>query len=95
MKNQLLIVSLIFIASVIFAQSSAIKEHQEITGPFNKPQDVTKKCLECHAEVGDEILASRHWNWEEAHGNVPEGKVNLGKKNLINNFCSAFVSAHL
>ncbi|MDA3861934.1 MAG: tetrathionate reductase family octaheme c-type cytochrome, partial [Melioribacteraceae bacterium] len=93
MKKSFLFVTLLFTVSLLFAQDAKVNEHKEnLTGPFNSPQEVTKACLECHEEAGDQIIASRHWNWAEAPGSVPEGKVNLGKKNLINNFCIAVSS---
>jgi len=93
MKKSFLLVTLLFTASLLFAQETEVNDHKEnVTGPFNSPQEVTKACLECHEEAGAEIIASRHWNWAEAPGNVPEGKVNLGKKNIINNFCIAVPS---
>ncbi len=94
MKKLFLLVMLLFTVSLLFAQKAELEDHKEnIEGPFNSPQEVTKACLECHEEVGAEITASRHWNWSEAHGTaIPEGKVNLGKKNIINNFCIAVPS---
>lgn len=93
MKKPFLLLTLLFTVSVLFAQKTEVNEHKEnLTGPFSSPQEVTKACLECHEEVGDEIIATRHWNWAEAPGSVEEGKVNLGKKNIINNFCIAVPS---
>ncbi len=67
--------------------------HSEITGPFHTPQEVTKKCLECHEEIGDEILKTQHWNWlgEKVikRGNK---EIRVGKKNLINSFCVSIAS---
>ncbi len=94
MKKSFLLVTLLFTISLLFAQEAEVNEHKEnLTGPFSSPQEVTKACLECHEEVGAEIIASRHWNWAEAHGaTIPAGKTNLGKKNIINNFCIAVPS---
>ncbi len=64
-----------------------VKEHQEIKGPFNKPQDVTKKCLECHDEAGEHILKTQHWNWKSLRA-VKNGE-KIGKANVFNNFCIA------
>ena len=89
----LVLIGILFATSSLFAQDAKVNDHKEnLTGPFNSPQEVTKACLECHEEAGDEIIASRHWNWAEAEGSVPAGKVNLGKKNIINNFCIAVPS---
>ena len=93
MKKLLLLLSLFFTVPLLLAQEAEENEHKEnLTGPFNSPQEITNACLECHEEAGDEIIASRHWNWAEAPSSVAEGKVNLGKKNIINNFCIAVPS---
>ena len=60
---------------------------------FKTPQEVTEECLMCHDEAGDEILATRHWNW--LGSNLEDTTIvveNRGKKNLINNFCIAVPS---
>jgi octaheme c-type cytochrome (tetrathionate reductase family) len=62
--------------------------HQEIGGSFGHPSDVTRKCLECHAEAAQEMMKTSHWNWalkQEIGGRTIE----LGKKNAVNNFCIA------
>ncbi|MBF0351490.1 MAG: tetrathionate reductase family octaheme c-type cytochrome [SAR324 cluster bacterium] len=59
------------------------------TEPFQTPQSVTKKCLECHPESARQFMKTSHWTWvgthEEVIGNHKPMKV--GKKNLLNNFC--------
>ncbi len=82
-----------FFLVLITAISLFAQDHSKfINGPFDKPQDVTARCLECH-DVADEIMATRHWNWR---GDViQEGKYKgkrIGKINLINNFCIAVTS---
>jgi octaheme c-type cytochrome (tetrathionate reductase family) len=64
-----------------------IEDHKEIKGPFKTPQDVTKKCLECHDDVGEHILKTQHWNWTSLKA-VQKGK-KIGKVNVFNNFCIA------
>ncbi len=47
---------------------------------ISSPQEVTKKCLECHKDAAKEVHQTAHWNWaDKVHG--------LGKTNLVNNFC--------
>jgi octaheme c-type cytochrome (tetrathionate reductase family) len=71
---------------------SATVDHTAIAaleGPFDTPQEVTKVCLACHSEVGNQILQTTHWTWEfenEATGQI------LGKKTLINNYCISIQS---
>jgi len=68
--------------------------HKEvITGPFSTPQDVTRKCIECHEDVAEAVLHSRHWNWAGDTVDVAgHGRMRIGKINLINNFCVALPS---
>jgi octaheme c-type cytochrome (tetrathionate reductase family) len=51
------------------------------------PQEVTRKCLECHENAADEVMKTPHWEW--LSGDVErDGKtVRTGKRNLMNNFC--------
>jgi octaheme c-type cytochrome (tetrathionate reductase family) len=60
-----------------------------IQGPFQDGPAVTKKCLECHANAGEEMMTSVHWEWLGKPVKVlgVEEPVRIGKKNLINNFC--------
>jgi octaheme c-type cytochrome (tetrathionate reductase family) len=55
-----------------------------LQGPFATPQEVTKACLSCHTEAGNQIVHTTHWTWEFV--NQTTGQV-LGKKTLINNYC--------
>jgi octaheme c-type cytochrome (tetrathionate reductase family) len=59
------------------------------SAPFAFPQDVTRACLECHAEAGSEILGTAHWLWLGREVAIPgrAAPVRVGKRNLINNFC--------
>ncbi len=61
-----------------------------ITGPFATPQAVTLRCLECHPKAA-EVMRSSHYLWLGEEGEIPgrPGKVRIGKKNLLNNFCIA------
>ena len=60
-----------------------------IEGPFETGSEVTLRCLECHAEAGEQMLQSVHWTWESKEYQI-EGRpepVTIGKKNSLNNFC--------
>ena len=54
---------------------------------FEYPQDLTAACLSCHNKRGSEFMKTSHWNWASpdtlADGTVKQ----LGKKNVLNNFC--------
>lgn len=63
-------------------------------GPFyNEPCDdasaVTKSCLKCHPNAAKDVMATSHWTWKGEHVHVPghDEDIQIGKANLINNFC--------
>ena len=53
--------------------------------PFTSGPEVTKACLSCHTEAGKHFMRNIHWTWE--YRNPATGQL-LGKKHLINNFCT-------
>jgi len=59
-----------------------------ITGKFERPQDVTRACLSCHAGAAD-VMKNAHFTWLGGEVEIPghPGKQRVGKKNLLNNFC--------
>lgn len=65
---------------------SKLKELQRhfATGP-----DVTRACITCHTEAAKQVHVSKHWTWEYLN---PENQQRLGKKNIVNNFCTAVPS---
>jgi octaheme c-type cytochrome (tetrathionate reductase family) len=65
-------------------------DHKDLfEGPLETGQDVTRACLECHEEAGEQVIHTVHWRWQADP--VPmEGRdelISVGKKNAINNFC--------
>jgi octaheme c-type cytochrome (tetrathionate reductase family) len=60
-----------------------------ISGPFASGPEVTRACLDCHAEAASEVMATTHWTWESEPVQLPGRAelVTIGKKNQINNFC--------
>lgn len=60
-----------------------------ITGSFTTGEEVTRACLECHEEAGQEMLESVHFTWESDPVLLPgrDELVTIGKKNQINNYC--------
>ena len=50
---------------------------------------VTEKCLDCHPDSASEVMATSHWNWKGDAVKVPgtDRVVQVGKSNLINDFC--------
>ncbi len=57
--------------------------------PFNRPQDVTIACLECHEKAAQEVMKTAHWKWEGEPVMISghAEPMAIGKKNLLNNFC--------
>lgn len=58
---------------------------EELQGPFTGGPDVTRACLSCHNEAGHQVMKTIHWTWEYTN---PETGQKLGKKTLVNNFCT-------
>jgi len=56
---------------------------------FKDGPEVTRACLSCHTEAAKQVMKTKHWTWEFLN---PENKQRLGKKNVINNFCTAVPS---
>lgn len=57
--------------------------------PLETGQDVTRACLECHPDSGDQMLHSQHFKWTGEPVEVPghDEPIAIGKKNVINNYC--------
>jgi octaheme c-type cytochrome (tetrathionate reductase family) len=68
------------------ADHSKFKELQKT---FKTAPEVTKACLTCHTEAAKQIQKTKHWTFEFIN---PETKQKLGKKHVINNFCTAVES---
>ncbi|MBN1251614.1 MAG: tetrathionate reductase family octaheme c-type cytochrome, partial [Bacteroidales bacterium] len=54
---------------------------------FETPQQVTEACLTCHNKTGNDIMHTSHWKWARPYVNEKGDTIELGKKNIINNFC--------
>jgi octaheme c-type cytochrome (tetrathionate reductase family) len=54
-----------------------------LQGPFSNPQEVTKTCLACHGNAGEQIIHTKHWTWEFVNETTEQV---IGKRTLINNF---------
>jgi len=68
------------------ADHSKFKELQK---DFASGPEVTRACLQCHTEAAKQVHKSKHWTWEFLN---PQTNQRLGKKNVINNFCTAVPS---
>ncbi len=60
---------------------------QALQRKFTSPQEVTEACLSCHTGRGKEVMATSHWNWSRAEYVQGRGVRDVGKKNVLNNFC--------
>lgn len=67
-------------------------KHEILQQDFTNPHEITAACLSCHTERGQEVLGNVHWNWEREAYIPGRGVTYLGKKNLINNFCTGVAS---
>jgi octaheme c-type cytochrome (tetrathionate reductase family) len=67
-------------------------KHEILQQDFTNPHEITAACLSCHTERGQEVLGNVHWNWEREAFIPGRGVTYLGKKNLINNFCTGTAS---
>jgi octaheme c-type cytochrome (tetrathionate reductase family) len=56
---------------------------------FASGPEVTKACLSCHTEAAKQIHQTQHWKWEFVN---PTTKQVLGKKHIVNNFCTSVKS---
>jgi octaheme c-type cytochrome (tetrathionate reductase family) len=68
------------------ADHSKFKELQQ---DFKSGPDVTKACLACHTEAAKQVQHTKHWTWEYLN---PQTNQMLGKKHIINNFCTSVSS---
>ena len=65
-------------------------DHKDIIqGPLETSQQVTLRCLECHPDAANQVMATSHWTWESQPFDVPwrDEPVTIGKANQLNNFC--------
>ncbi len=61
-------------------------KYEELQKQFKQGQEVTEACIDCHTEAAKQIHKTKHWTWEYTN---PKTGQKLGKKNVINNFCTA------
>ena len=78
-----------------WAQAAAPKstadhtKFEQLKKTFADGPAVTNACLECHTEAAKQVQKTPHWTWEFLN---PENNQRLGKKNVINNYCTAVPS---
>lgn len=70
------------------SDSNSTADHtkfEELKDPFMSGPEVTKACLKCHTEAGQQFMKNIHWTW--SYQNKKTGQL-LGKKHLVNTFCT-------
>jgi octaheme c-type cytochrome (tetrathionate reductase family) len=68
------------------ADHSKFKELQK---KFTSGPEVTQACLSCHTEAAKQVQHTKHWTWSYTD---PVSGQKLGKRNIINNYCTTTVS---
>ncbi|VAX06571.1 Octaheme tetrathionate reductase [hydrothermal vent metagenome] len=74
------------------AKRNSTADHSKfkaLQADFKTGPEVTRACLECHTEAAKQVHKTKHWTWEYLN---PVTKQKLGKKNVINNFCTSVTS---
>ncbi len=69
--------------------SQSTADHSKFTAlqqDFKSGPEVTKACLSCHTEAAKQVQTTLHWKWEYRN---PETQQLLGKRHVINNFCTS------
>ena len=58
-------------------------------GPYANGSEVTAACLTCHEDAAQQMMTTAHWNWvgEPVMVEGHDEPVQIGKANLLNNFC--------
>ncbi len=59
----------------------------ELQKDFKSPQEVTEACLSCHNNRGKEFMHTEHFQWLKNDSIPGRGNFQMGKKNVLNNFC--------
>jgi octaheme c-type cytochrome (tetrathionate reductase family) len=75
--------------SVKLTTTADHSKFKELQKAFNSGPEVTKACIACHTEASKQIHKTQHWTWEFVN---PQTKQRLGKRNVINNFCTSVAS---
>jgi len=59
----------------------------ELQKDFESAEEVTETCLKCHNNIDEQLMMNEHWKWLKQDTIPGKGLVELGKKNILNNFC--------
>ncbi len=88
MKMRGIIAAAVSLAATALATSVFAGSHAGYVGngPFKNGPEVTRKCIECHEKETKDFMKTVHWTWSSEQG-ANGKKIELGKKNALNNFC--------
>ncbi len=78
------------VADIQVEQKTPVTDHSKFPAlqkEFHSPSEVTEACLECHNGRGAEIMKTEHWRWLKKDTVPGRGVMDLGKRNILNNFC--------
>jgi octaheme c-type cytochrome (tetrathionate reductase family) len=87
----------LILSLIVFTGNASAQEEKPPTdhsmfdilkGEYASGPDVTKACLTCHANAATDLMGTTHWLWEY----TTESGQQLGKNNVINNYCVAISS---
>ncbi|MBN2663582.1 MAG: tetrathionate reductase family octaheme c-type cytochrome [Bacteroidales bacterium] len=59
----------------------------ELKQDFDSVEQVTKACLQCHNNIDEQLMLNEHWNWKKLDTIPGRGNFEMGKENILNNFC--------
>ena len=83
---------LLILAGLPAGAFELIEDHQDLEGPFQDGPSVTAACLDCHDDAAHDFMQTSHWTWAPVQDVIGKGRIPLGKKNIINNFCCGLTS---
>lgn len=72
----------------IRSDSNSTADHtkfEDLKAAFSSGPEVTKACLKCHTEAGQQFMKNIHWTWSYENKKTVQ---QLGKKHLVNTFCT-------
>jgi len=78
------------VSTIQVEQKTSMADHSHfavLQKDFKSASEVTEACLSCHKERGEEILQTEHWRWLKKDSVPGRGVMDLGKRNILNNFC--------
>ena len=77
------------LSAKLFKSTADHSKFKALDREFDSGPEVTKACLSCHTEAAKQVHQTLHWKWDVIN---PQTKQHLGKKNVINNFCTSVAS---